>query len=122
MKRLFFILGIITIISLNMILIMGGGVKDFEKIEEIFNIILLIFEISIVPTCIYYFIKNLVKKNKIFALLFSLIIASYIFAYTLYFMKIEIPRILLYIFDVYTVNLYLIFYVKFWKQLISNEF
>ncbi len=122
MKRLFFILGIITILSLDLIIILDGGVKDFEKVKKIFDVMILIFEISIVPTCIYFFIKNIINKNLVFTILFSVIIASYIFAYTLYFMKIEIPKVLLYIFDIYAINLYLIFYVKFWKQLISNKF
>ena len=111
MKRVFFILGLITIISLNLILILGAGVKDFEKIENLFNAVIILFEISTIPTCIYFFIKNLIKKNYVFTGLFSVIILSYIFSLVLFFMKIEMPRILLYIFDVYAINLYLIFYV-----------
>ncbi len=122
MKKLIFNLGLITILSINIILILGGGVTDFEKIEKFFGIVVMILEISIIPTAVYYFIKNLQFKNSIFTWLFGIVNLCYIVAWGLYFIGIAMPRILLYVFDVYALNLYLSFYIIHWNKLSSNQF
>ena len=122
MKKLLFILGLIVILSLDVILLLGGGVDNFEKVEKMFGIIILFFEISIIPTAIYFFIKNLKLKKNIFTYMFGIIIVSYVVAWVLYFYGIEMPKILLYIFDVYALNLYLIFYVLNWKKLSTSQY
>jgi len=122
MKKILFNLGLIVILAINVILILGGGVENAEKANKAFELAVFILEITIIPTAIYYFIRSILNKNIIFSCLFGVINICYIVAWILYFAGIEMPKVLLYIFDVYALNLYLIFYIIYWKKLSTNQY
>lgn len=116
MKKLFFTIGIITIMVLNAIILMGT-VHESLVSNTFFKFLIITFDISLVLTSIYFIWQSYQQKQLLFTALFSVILLAFISAFFIRMTDVTGINITwLFAFDIFCVNVYLIYLSVNWKS------
>lgn len=119
MKYLAASLSILTILSLDLILVLGAAVHDPRSIRPYFGALVAVMDLSLVASSGllgHFFLKH---RSRFLAAAFLLNIGIFAVAFLLVTSGVRFAPILLFAADIYWLNLYLIGTTKFFHILLS---
>jgi hypothetical protein len=119
LNRAAILLSIVTVISLELILLLGAVVKDTESIQPFFNGLITVLDLSLVSSSGLLGLYFARRSNKLLAALFFLNIGIFVVAIILRTSGILFPRLLLFGADLYWLNLYIVCLARHWRTLTS---
>ncbi|GAC1471254.1 MAG: hypothetical protein NVSMB9_17220 [Isosphaeraceae bacterium] len=102
------LLSILTIVSLNLILLLSAVVHDPQSSRQALNGLIAVFDLSLVSSSGLLGILFIKQQHRFLGALFFLNIGIFLVAYALRTLGVFFPPLLLYTADIYWLNLYLI--------------
>lgn len=122
MKKAFLVIGIITVLVLNIIIWMGTGIRSLTDIRPVFNTLIVVMDICLVLSSIYFTWESYQNKQYVFMSLFATILIAFTAAFFIRMTDITgINVIWLFAFDVFAVNVYLIYLSRNWESYWSDK-
>lgn len=116
MKKVFLVVGIITVLVLNAIILMGTTHTSLAD-QTIFDLLVVTFDISLVLSSIYFIWQTFQQKQYIFMALFSAILIAFLSAFFIRMTDVMgINVIWLFAFDIFCVNVYLVYLSRNWER------
>jgi hypothetical protein len=119
LNRATILLSIVTIISLDLILLLGAGVRDTESLQPFFNGLIMVLDLSLVSSSGLLGFHFARQPNKLLAALFFLNVGIFVVAFIVRAIGISFPLLLLFAADLYWLNLYVICLARHWRTLSS---
>ncbi len=121
MNKAFLGLGIITIVVLNLIIWIGTGSQNLSGMKSLFTTLIIIMDICLVLSSVYFIWQSYESKQFIFVFLFGILLLTFLIAFFIRMTDVMgINVIWLFAFDIFAVNIYLIYITKNWKKLMNN--
>lgn len=118
MKKAFLVIGIITVLVLNLIIWMGTGIRSLAEIRPVFNTLIVVMDICLVLSSVYFAWESYRQKQYIFMSLFTIILIAFSSAFFIRTTDIMgINVIWLFAFDIFSVNVYLVYLSRNWEKL-----
>jgi hypothetical protein len=114
-------LSLLTIISLDLILILGAAVPDTQSIRPYFGALVAVMDLSLVASSGLLGHFFLTHRFRLLGAAFLLKIGIFAVALVLVTSGVRFTPILLFAADIYWLNLYLIGIMKFFHILISSR-
>ncbi|MFK7949538.1 MAG: hypothetical protein AB8G11_18240 [Saprospiraceae bacterium] len=116
MKKVFLVIGIITILVLNAIILMGTTHTSLAD-QALFDLLVVTFDISLVLSSIYFIWQTFQQKQYVFLSLFIIILLAFLSAFFIRMTDIMgINVTWLFAFDLFCVNVYLVYLSRNWEQ------
>jgi hypothetical protein len=114
-------LSLVTILSLDLILLLGAAVPDTQSIGPYFNALVAVMDLSLVASSGLLGLFFLRHHSRSLGAAFLLNIGIFAVAFLLVTSGIRFARILLFAADIYWLNLYLIGMTRFLPALFSTR-
>ncbi len=121
MKYLTALLSILTILSLDLILLLGALEHDLQSIQPVFNGLVAVMDLSLVSSSALLGLIFMRHRARALGAVFLLNIVIFVAALILVGSGVRFTRVLLFGADVYWLNLYLIVATKFFQNLFSPK-
>lgn len=116
MKKVFLIIGIITVLVLNAIILMGTTHTSLAD-QTLFDLLVVTFDISLVLSSIYFIWQTFQAKQYVFLSLFVAILGMFITAFVIRMTDVMgINVTWLFAFDLLCVNVYLVYLSRNWEK------
>src|SRR4051794_39935485 len=94
-------LSIVTILSLDLILLLGAGIQDPQSIQRLFGGLVMVMDLSLVSSSGLLGFHFARRRNKLLAALFFLNIGLFVVAFILVTFGLRFHPLLLYTADLY---------------------
>ena len=121
MKKAFLVIGIITIMVLNLIIWIGTGSQSLSGIKSMFSALIVTMDICLVSSSIYFLWKSYQMKQFLFTILFGIILLIFTIAFIIRMTDVMgINVFWLFAFDIFSVNVYLIYLTRNWNHFIES--
>jgi len=114
------LLSIATILSLNLILLLGAAVEDPDSIRRVFNGLVVVLDLSLVSSSGLLGLFFMRRRCRLLGALFFLNILIFGVAVILRTSEVRFPPALLFAADLYWLNLYLIGLTRHFDGLFSS--
>jgi hypothetical protein len=112
-------LSLATILSLNLILLLGAGVRDPRSIRPLFGGLVMVMDLSLVSSSVLLGFLFARRRNTPLAALFFLNLGLFAVAFILVAFGVRFHPLLLYAADLYWLNLYLICLARYGRTISS---
>ena len=112
---------LLTILSLDLILLLGAAVPDTQSIRPYFNALVAVMDLSLVASSGLLGLFFLKHHSRFLGAAFLLNIGIFAVAFLLVTSGVRFARILLFAADVYWLNLYLIGVIKLFQISVSSR-
>ena len=119
MKHLTALLSILTILSLDLILLLGALEHDLQSVQPVFNGLVAVMDLSLVSSSALLGLILMRHGARVLGAVFLLNIVIFAAAFVLVGSGVRFSRVLLFGADIYWLNLYLIGATKFFRILFS---
>ena len=119
MKYLTALLSILTILSLDLILLLGALEHDLQSVRPVFNGLVAVMDLSLVSSSALLGLIFMRHGARVLGAVFLLNIVIFAAAFVLVGSGVRFSRVLLFGADIYWLNLYLIGATKFFQILFS---
>lgn len=108
MRHATLILSIVTILSLDLILLLGAVEKDPGSIRPVLNGLVAVIDLSLVSSSCLLGFLFLRRRSSVLAAVFFLNIVIFVVAFILRSSGVVFPPVMLFLADIYWLNVYLI--------------
>ena len=119
MKYLTALLSILTILSLDLILLLGAPEHDLQSVRPVFNGLVAVMDLSLVSSSALLGLLFMRHGARVLGAVFLLNIVIFAAAFVLVGSGVRLSRVLLFGADIYWLNLYLIGATKSFRILFS---
>ena len=112
-------LSIATILSLNLILLLGAGLQDRQPIRSLFGGLVMVMDLCLVSSSGLLGFHFARRRSKLLATLFFLNLGLFLVAFILVASGVLFHPLVLYAADLYWLNLYLVCLARHWRTVVA---